>query len=64
MFCFASPETPGGLYINLASHQVRHAPGWAGGWPDEAPPGKGVVVQGRCWGLPKGQPECLASQSA
>lgn len=22
MFCFASPESPGGLYINLATHQA------------------------------------------
>lgn len=22
MFCFASPQTPGGLYINLTTHQV------------------------------------------
>lgn len=25
MFCFASPQTPGGLYINLKTHQVRVA---------------------------------------
>ena len=23
MFCFACPQTPGGLYINLKTHQVR-----------------------------------------
>lgn len=23
MFCFASPQTPGGLYINLKTHQAR-----------------------------------------
>lgn len=22
MFCFATPESPGGLYINLSSHQA------------------------------------------
>jgi ubiquitin carboxyl-terminal hydrolase 5/13 len=22
MFCFATPESPGGLYINLTSHQA------------------------------------------